>query len=145
MCFRRVTQSLYDLTNGVNLFIQLKSFVNFQLCIHSLNLLVLIWSKISSAPPPPPSAEYLDKLTITAENGKAFEATYGNDNWAKTDIRIFSVDTQIESKTDTAVYVGGNPDDVLNAFIDDEADKGSAHSDFAIEDLETDDASVNEA
>ena len=106
---------------------------------------MLIWSKISSAPPPPPSAEYLDKLTITAENGKAFEATYGNDNWAKTDIRIFSVDTQIESKTDTAVYVGGNPDDVLNAFIDDEADKGSAHSDFAIEDLETDDASVNEA
>ena len=91
------------------------------------------------------SAEYLDKLTITAENGKAFEATYGNDNWAKTDIRIFSLDTQIESKTDTAVYIGGNPDDVLNAFTDDDADKGSAHSDFAIEDLETDDASVNEA
>lgn len=91
------------------------------------------------------SAEYLDKLTITADSGKAFEVTYGNDNWAKTDVRVFAVDTKIESKTDTAVYVGGNPEDVMNAFIDDDSDKGAAHSDFAIEDLETSDASVNEA
>lgn len=47
----RLNLSYNDLTDGVNLLIQLKSFVNFLLCIHSLNLLMLIWSKISSAPP----------------------------------------------------------------------------------------------
>ena len=90
------------------------------------------------------SAEYLDKLTISAQNGRAFEITYGNDNWNKSDVRIFALDTTIESKKDTALYVGGNPEDVLNAWNDEE-NLGSGHSDFAIEDLETADAAVNEA